>query len=213
MANRVCWHCGVNTHMAICGDAVIFRTSDGIRSQVAGPFTCDNCGAMSIAVSERPQSFGSLQPIVWLDRQERPIWIPRKALERDFVDVPPHIASTASEAYQCLDIYARRAAVQLARSVIEAAAKDKGITQGTLASKIDRMFEQGLIRQYIQEGAHEVRHLGNEMAHGDFVEPVSVEDADLVLTLMSEVLEEVYQSPARVVRARAARESRGKAAP
>jgi hypothetical protein len=38
----------------------------------------------------------------------------------------------------------------------------------------------------VRDGAHEVRHLGNEMAHGDFVEPVDGEDAELVLQLMDE---------------------------
>ncbi len=70
------------------------------------------------------------------------------------------------------------------------------------------MLVQGLIRPHVRDGAHEVRYLGNEMAHGDFVQPVSPQDADLVLTLMSEVLGDVYQSPARVARAQAAREER-----
>jgi hypothetical protein len=62
-----------------------------------------------------------------------------------------------------------------------------------------------LIREQISVGAHEVRHLGNDMAHGDFVTQVNREDAELILTLMSEVLAEVYQSPARVAKAKSAR--------
>jgi len=46
------------------------------------------------------------------------------------------------------------------------------------------------------------------MAHGDFIDPVTEEDSALALELMAEVLEEVFQSPARVARARAAREAR-----
>lgn len=49
------------------------------------------------------------------------------------------------------------------------------------------------------------------MAHGDFVRDVSSEDAELVLTLMSEVLDDVYQSPARVKRAQDARAKRQQA--
>jgi len=102
-------------------------------------------------------------------------------------------------------VSAFRAAVQLARSVVEATAKDKKIVTGTLNSKIDELYNQSFIRGHIRDGAHEVRHLGNEMAHGDFIDPVTADEADLVLTLMSEILEEVYQSPARVTRAQAAR--------
>lgn len=66
----------------------------------------------------------------------------------------------------------------------------------------------GTIRQHVRDGAHEIRLLGNEMAHGDLGAKVTAEDAELVLTLMSEVLDDVYQSPARVARAQAAREAR-----
>jgi Domain of unknown function (DUF4145) len=98
-----------------------------------------------------------------------------------------------------------RAAVLLARAVIEATAKDKGITTGSLSRKIDAMYDARLIREDVRDGAHEVRYLGNDMAHGDFIESVLREDAELVLALMDEVLEEVYQSPARVLRRREAR--------
>ena len=46
------------------------------------------------------------------------------------------------------------------------------------------------------------------MAHGDFIQSVTPEEADLVLALMDEVLVEVYQSPARVAIATAARQAR-----
>jgi hypothetical protein len=46
------------------------------------------------------------------------------------------------------------------------------------------------------------------MTHDDFVQGVSAEDTDLVLTLMREVLVDVYQSPARVARAQANRQER-----
>ena len=97
----------------------------------------------------------------------------------------------------------------LARSVIEATAKDKGMTTGTLVTKIDAMYEARLIREDIRDGAHEVRYLANDAAHGDFADPVPQTDAELILTSMDEVLEEVYQSPARVARRRAARLGKG----
>jgi hypothetical protein len=60
----------------------------------------------------------------------------------------------------------------------------------------------------VRDGAHEVRAFGNDMAHGDFIQHVTSEEADLVLAFMDEVLVEVYQSPARVARAQAARQER-----
>ena len=42
------------------------------------------------------------------------------------------------------------------------------------------------------------------MAHADFVAPVSVEESALVIQLMGEILDEVYQSPARLAAAQQA---------
>jgi hypothetical protein len=56
-----------------------------------------------------------------------------------------HIASAASEAYECQSIGAHRAARSLARAVVEAIAKHKGITQGRLVDKIEEMEQQDLI--------------------------------------------------------------------
>jgi hypothetical protein len=134
-------------------------------------------------------------------KEIRDVWADRVA-GKEFPDVPRHIAETADEAYRCYSIRAYRAAVLLARSVIEATAKERGITSGSLLKKIDELFDKRLIREHVRDGAHEVRHLGNDMAHGDFVAPVEAEEASLILTLMSEVLEEVFQSVARVQRAR-----------
>ena len=129
---------------------------------------------------------------------------PAVGVGRDFPDVPEHIAGAASEAYKCLSIGATRGAASLARAVIEATAKDRGITNGQVYDKIEEMFAESLIRSMC-DAAHEVRHLGNDAAHGDFVHPVSDQAAEEVLGLMSEVLDEVFQSPARVARQRAAR--------
>jgi len=70
------------------------------------------------------------------------------------------------------------------------------------------MERRNLLRPHIKDAAHEVRHLGNEMAHGDFIDPVDKEEAEAVLGLMDEILNEVYQSPAKVERQRAARLAR-----
>ncbi len=186
-------------------------TSGFWRDTVMGCFRCDSCGALSIAVAKgRP---GKQNPLDWLTSRSNLQWRPQvtaEVPEHEFPDVPSEIADAAAEAYACREVAdACRAVVLLARSVIEAVAKDKGITNGTLLAKIDAMSD--MIRPHVRDGAHEVRLFGNDMAHGDFVRGVSSEDADLVLTLMSEVLDDVYQSPARVKRAQDARARRQQA--
>ena len=178
------------------------------RDTVMGCFRCDNCGALNIAIAKGNAK--GQDPLQWLVSQRKRQWqpeIPPAEPEHDFPDVPGEIATAAREAYACLEVAGgSRAAVLLARSVIEATAKDKGIRKGALLDKIDAMSH--MIRPHIRDGAHQVRLLGNDMAHGDFVRDVSFGDADLVLTLMSEVLDDVYQSPARVKRAQDARARR-----
>jgi hypothetical protein len=132
-------------------------------------------------------------------------WLPAKGQGVKYDDVPDHIATSASEAHECRSIGANRAAVMLARAVVEATVKAKGITSGLLWQKIDQLHDQGLVRELVRDQAHEIRHLGNDMAHGDFIDPVTDEEAEETLTLMAEVLEEVFQAPARLERVRQAR--------
>jgi hypothetical protein len=208
MATRDCWRCAVRTHLVPHGTAIAVPHPSGSITTIWCAFRCDNCDALSIAtcgaLNNHPTA--ARNPTGWIDGVGTNVeWFPIRAAGKDFPDVPEHITEAASEAYKCYSIDAFRAATQLTRSVVEATAKDKGITQGSLFSKINELFAQALIREYIRDGAHEVRHLGNDMAHGDFISPVSSEETQLALTLMSEILEEVYQSPARVARAQTAR--------
>jgi hypothetical protein len=210
MASGTCWVCENVAHMTLVKGSESL-TSGFWRDTVMGCFRCDNCGALSIAIAKgRP---GKQNLLDWLASRSHLQWQPQvmaEVPEHEFPDVPSEIADAAAEAYACREVAdACRAAVLLARSVIEAVAKDKGITKGTLLAKIDAMSD--MIRPHVRDGAHEVRLFGNDMAHGDFVRNISLEDADLVLTLMSEVLDDVYQSPARVKRAQDARARRQQA--
>ncbi|WLP90578.1 DUF4145 domain-containing protein [Gordonia sp. NB41Y] len=131
-------------------------------------------------------------------------WMPRPGATKTYDDVPPKIADSATEAFECHAAQHYRASILLARAVIEATAKDKGISNGVLKAKIDEMFAKSLVREHIKDGAHSIRDLGNEMAHGDFAQPVTEEDSQMVIALMEEILVEVYQSPAKVAKAKAA---------
>jgi hypothetical protein len=90
-------------------------------------------------------------------------------VKKDFPDVPPRIAATASEAHICLGAGSPHGAVALARAVVESVAKDKGINKGTLQSKIDGLRQINCISDTMTEAVHEIRFAGNETAHGDLV--------------------------------------------
>jgi Domain of unknown function (DUF4145) len=197
-------------------DPVEPAVGQAVFTNLMACFRCDGCGVLNI----RSMSSGDIvnpdldaAGIAAMLTEERPFpesvvstrWYPIDTRGKQYPDVPAEVAAAASEAHSCLAVKAYRGAVLLARSVIEATAKDKGMTTGALVDKIDKMYEKRLIREDIRDGAHEVRYLANDAAHGDFAEPVPQTDAELILTLMDEVLEEVYQSPARVAWRRAAR--------
>jgi len=206
-----CWSCGVTANMTPVPGSGTRRDyhvgSDGFVTKVMACFRCDSCGWLSLGLNEFEgivEFQGDVTDLLTFSDGLR--WLPPDASSKPYPDVPNEIAATASEAHKCMVATGSyRAAVLLARAVIEATAKDKGITTGRLSRKIDAMHDARLIREDVRDGAHEVRYLGNDMAHGDFIEPVLREDAELVLVLMDEVLEEVYQSPARVRRRREAR--------
>lgn len=195
MANRVCWNCGTKSHHTILGDA----TRTPLIPRFFLPFTCDECGVVSVGetVLSDSTSVGTAKSL--MDRPNTDlVWHPANALGKDFPDVPAHIAAAASEAHTCHSVNAYRAAILMARAVVEATAKDKGVVTGTLAAKIAKLEKDGFVRALVRETADEIRFLGNDMAHGDFVTDVDEVDSADVLAFMDEVLEEVYQAPARV---------------
>ncbi|MDI9960587.1 MULTISPECIES: DUF4145 domain-containing protein [unclassified Rhodococcus (in: high G+C Gram-positive bacteria)] len=173
---------------------------------IAGLYTCDNCKWPNVGLGGNVTR--NLPAATVHSAADISVWYPERASGRDFPDVPAHIASAADEAYRCRSFNALRAAVLMSRSVIESTCKEKEIVKGNLATKIDNLAEQGHIRAIIQAAAHEIRFLGNDMAHGDFIDDVIPEEADEILNLMSIFLDEVFQTPNRIERAKSAREAK-----
>lgn len=182
--------------MSPWSDTAFQGGGDFERESYSQAHRCDHCRKLLIRYG-------------YMDEDEPEQWLPIAGAQKEFSDVPVEIASLAMEAHNSLSANAGRGAVILARAVIEATAKDKGITNGNLYAKIDQLHTSGLIREHIKEAAHEVRLGGNDVAHGDILSgPFPYEETVEILTLMDEVLLEVYQSPARVERARQQRLNR-----
>ncbi|MFG3244185.1 DUF4145 domain-containing protein [Streptomyces sp. NPDC048157] len=197
MASTICGWCGDRTHMAMQTDPKSVPAQAGYV--YTATFQCSNetCLRLSIGTIWRKSNFTN--PKSEMPREPVLEWEPKTIRRRSFDDVPQQIAAAASEAHACLSISAYRGAVALARAVVEATAKDHGIVKGPLVAKIDEMHKQSLIREITRELAHEIREGGNEIAHGDLAdEPMPPEDAEAIVALMDEILEEVYQGPARM---------------
>ncbi|MFJ9149152.1 DUF4145 domain-containing protein [Streptomyces sp. NPDC102270] len=198
MASTICGWCGDRTHMAMVTEPE--QLPGHLAYVYTAAFQCSNeaCHRLSIATVSRSGAYGS--PKRDMARDGELSWQPTHIPRQEFSDVPEQIANAAVEAHACLAIRACRGAVALARAVLEATAKDKGITSGPLVTKIDEMYERNLIRDITRELAHEIREGGNEIAHGDLAdEPMPPEDAEAIVALMDEILEEVYQGPARML--------------
>lgn len=176
-------------------------------------FTCDRCknlliGRIPLATTHL-QDPGSFYMTAEMDSwweahgenaNKYVMWIPNAPQGKDFPDVPDHVASAANEAYLCLSSGAVMAAILMARTVIEATAKEKGVTKGTLMQKIDKLADEGKISPLMKDTAHTLRDYGNDMAHGDIKIAVDKSDAESVLRFMDLLLRDVFQIPAELER-------------
>ncbi|MFB0835666.1 DUF4145 domain-containing protein [Arthrobacter halodurans] len=177
--------------------------------RIESAMACDQCKRLSIAgliSSERPTGTEPVYMIPFWSSNDPSAWAPLHVEGQEFVDVPAHVANAASEAYKSHSIENYMSAILMARTVVEAAAKETGVISGSLFNKIDELEKKSLIRPDTKEAAHAIRQFGNDMAHGDIAIAVDAEDSTEVLTFMSEILYELFQGPARIsgLKARAA---------
>ena len=206
MADTTCGNCGRLGHMVAASGVHKIPMNGGTTRQAV--YKCLNCKRLNLASEFHwgmPEDGVTNEDIANGMRWDSATWLPRRTESREFEDVPEHIAQTATEATLCLSVGAYRAVGSLARAVIEATAKDKGAQGRDLRLGIDALRDADHIREHTKGQAHQVRHFGDGMAHGDFVEPTAKEEAEEVIDLMAEVLDEVYRSPARLQRRRDAR--------
>ena len=213
MATVTCGWCMAWSHMTLHGEAIEWRPEEhryGDDFFLQAAFICDGCGQMSVCIWRASRDVESE-----LGRSYRrgPLdeswtrWIPLEGHHKEFPDVPDEVAATATEAWTCHTAGAYRGAVMLARAVVEAAAKAKDITSGTLEKKIEKLSELGVIRAIIADHAHDIRVIGNSAAHGDLDDPITKEESEEVLYLMGELLHDVWQTPTRGGRFAAARKA------
>lgn len=215
MASRICWSCGTKSHHTLVNVNAVTLKDMGDTRFAYGLLVCDECKSPSIAVHSGTLTMSTSGAGHLMSTDKAPVmWIPARAEGKEFPHVPEAIAAAADEAHRCQSIGAHRAAALLARSVVEATAKERGVTVRDLKPKIDKMHEDGLLSEHLRDTAHEIRFIGNEMAHGDFVsgESIPEDEAEDVLHFMDEMLNTIYQAPARLDEYRRSRSERKAAA-
>lgn len=186
---------------AVYGESIMSTRTDWgttvYQSRVAT--VCNHCSEIMIAIFSNDRDLSNVYLAVVREELEGArdvVWLPRTASAYTFPHVPASIARAAEEAHQDAEIRNYMSAILMARTTVEATAKDKGIEVRGLVAKINAMQEAGHIRRGIADAAHQIRHLGNDMAHGDLDDAPSEEDAEDVLALMDAVLRDVYETTA-----------------
>lgn len=217
MTARLCWACGKHAgmtyipHVAKLGKlprpaSAAQGTAD--RWKLALAFECDHCHDINIGhLVHRETDSSGIRTALTSRGTELSEWFPANRTAPEYSDTKDEIREPAIEAYTARDNNALRAAILMARSVLEAICKDQGYEKNdkgkdiSLFAKIDAMHADGVITKQLQTSAHAIRELGNDMAHGDFAtskpEP---EDADDVLALMSMFIDQLYVQDARTQR-------------
>lgn len=168
--------------------------------------TCDGCHRFNTALgasryAQRTFTEGTIlnssQAVEEGEAMTVESWSPPPMRPVDTAFIPEGVAGYFKEAHDAFSIAAYRAVLLLVRSVIEATAKDRGITSGNLVQKINKLDGEGHIRHGTRDMAHALRILGNDAAHGDIDETPTQEDADDALTIARFVLDDVYVADAR----------------
>jgi hypothetical protein len=213
MPSTTCGWCRRYSNMTAHGQDANIKVHESMGAYnnvtVFGIYRCDYCHKLSLAYHISGSSTAET-PASFLHRMDQHInWFPQGSEFKDFPHVPRQIGATAGEAYQCFSVKAYRGAVGLARATIQGVAKEKGIAGGNLYDAIERLHDDGHIRERIKLVAHAIRESANEVLHADLTDvPVSGDEAQLVLKLMDVVLEDVYQVDGGIAELEALRTSR-----
>lgn len=169
---------------------------------------------MSIAFIEDDVKFRPEAPSEWTEFWESrypDAYYPVPLDTADFANAPSTINDAAKEAHLVYSMNAYRSTAILCRATIEAICKDQGASGKDLFKKIDDLHDRGLIRLFVKETAHVLRAIGNDMAHGDFDVELSKDDAGDILGFMDSIIDELYESHAKLRKMRDTVQSRKEA--
>jgi hypothetical protein len=136
-------------------------------------------------------------------------WWPPPGLSDLDPDIPSQVGSAYAEGMRALSVKAARAAAVMFRAMLGQIVADKGSAAAqakhSLYDKLEQMSQDGSFHPSLVEWAREIRLIGNAGAHPDALDPVSDEEAADLARLCRQLLNVIYEVPARIARNRAAR--------
>lgn len=153
-------------------------------------FQCDECHGRMIAQWDMPTND-------W-DSEGEVEWFPKARSTNEYSGVPESIADTARESWGCYESGHDRSAVTTARTVIEQVCKSHGYKRGVLDAKIISMVNNNVLPKRIKDAVVALKNAGNTMVHGDLGASITAAETETLLTVMDQMLEEVYVAPKRI---------------
>lgn len=179
-----CPHCGVNTPNLVQNHG--FETNNANKSdrQVWAFYVCRRCGGVVSAKSSNPG-----QPVL--------AYYPTASSVDE--SVPERARTYLQQAYESLHVPA--GAVMLSASAVDAMLKAKGLTAGSLYSRIDLAKDKGIVTPDMALWAHQVRLDANEQRHSDEESPLpSAKDAERCIEFAAALAQFLFVLPSRVQR-------------
>lgn len=153
-------------------------------------FQCEECHGRMIA-----QWDAAIYPG---DEDSEVEWFPKARSTNEYPGVPSVIADTARESWKGYENNLYRSAVTNARTVIEQIAKSHGYKQGGIGDKIISMVRNNVLPKRIKGAVTALKNAGNTMVHGDVGASITAVETETLLTVMDQMLEEVYVAPKRI---------------
>jgi hypothetical protein len=128
-------------------------------------------------------------------------------------DVSGNVASAFDEGMRALSASCPRAAVVMFRGMLAEVVADKGSSAAqqakTLYDQLKAMEREGTLHPSLVQWAAEIRVVGNAGAHPSTLDSVDPAEAQDLSQLCRRLLDVVYETPARIRRARTARRPPG----
>jgi hypothetical protein len=214
-----CPHCGgaSNFDMKDGGPMAVEYDRNGRLGTIqrVGVLRCPGCSKGTVVLEEAVVTLSQpTAPVVTQSPQSGPVitawrgvlWWPVPGAADLDPEIPEPVASAFSEGMRALSVNCPRAAAVMFRAMLAAIVRDKGSEgaqqAGGLYKQLKKMAEEQSLHPTMVEWAAEVRLVGDAGAHPEALDPVTPAEARDLARLCRQFLAVVYETPARIRRAR-----------
>ena len=180
-----CPHCSVdNPNLIVVNEKIQTQADNGYNPRNWGVYKCARCGGIVTAET----NYNSKEVVNIYPK-------PKTVNE---------ILPTKVKAFlqQAIDsVYAPAGSIMLCASAVDAMFKEKGYTEGSLFSRIDKASNDHLITSEMAKWAHQVRLEANDQRHSDIdAELPTIEEAKQAIEFTETLSEFLFVLPSKVTR-------------